>query len=95
MIESRCGILCSECSYRDTMNCKGCCEIENPFWGSCPVKACCQEKHHEHCGQCADFPCEQLQQFAYDTNEGDGGKRIEQCRCWASMQRTAEETLPV
>lgn len=32
MIESRCGILCSECSYREQMNCKGCITIEKPFW---------------------------------------------------------------
>lgn len=89
MIESRCGILCSECSYREAMGCSGCCEVENPFWGSCPVKACCQQKQHEYCGQCGEFPCGLLKQFAYDENEGDGGKRIEQCRCWASLQSTA------
>ena len=39
MIESRCGILCSECTYREQMNCEGCVHIQKPFWGdSCPVK---------------------------------------------------------
>ncbi|MCL2753395.1 MAG: DUF3795 domain-containing protein, partial [Defluviitaleaceae bacterium] len=39
MIESRCGILCSECEYRESMNCGGCVKIAKPFWGDfCPVK---------------------------------------------------------
>lgn len=50
---------------------------------SCPVKVCCEKKEKEHCGQCGDFPCDLLKQFAYDEQQGDDGKRIEQCRCWA------------
>lgn len=83
MIESRCGILCGACGYRETMGCKGCTEIEKPFWGeSCPVKACCEGKSHAHCGECKDFPCELLRQFAYDPQEGDNGLRLEQCKEW-------------
>ena len=84
MIESRCGILCGECEYREKMNCGGCVHIEKPFWGdSCPVKSCCEGKTLEHCGLCGDFPCDLLNQFAYDKEQGDDGKRIEQCRKWA------------
>ncbi|GFI04920.1 hypothetical protein AALA79_00835 [Lachnospiraceae bacterium 64-25] len=37
MIESRCGILCSECFYREQVGCKGCVNVQKPFWGeSCP-----------------------------------------------------------
>lgn len=83
MIESRCGILCSECEYRENMNCKGCVEMDKPFWGdSCPVKACCENAEHEHCGQCSTFACELLNEYAYDNEQGDGGKRIEQCKKW-------------
>lgn len=83
MIESRCGILCSECSYRDQMGCTGCTHIEKPFWGDCcPLKSCCEAKSQEHCGVCKDFPCVLLKQFAYDKEQGDNGKRIEQCRDW-------------
>ena len=58
-VESRCGLLCSACGYREQMNCAGCVHIEKPFWGdSCPVKACCEAKQHEHCGQCKEFPCD-------------------------------------
>ncbi len=83
MIESRCGILCNECAYREQMGCAGCVQIQKPFWGdSCPVKSCCEEKTKEHCGQCKAFPCGLLKQFAYDEKQGDGGKRIEQCAKW-------------
>ena len=83
MVESRCGILCGGCTYREQMGCAGCVNIQKPFWGdSCPVKSCCEEKDHIHCGQCGSFPCGLLNQFAYDEKQGDGGKRIDQCRTW-------------
>ena len=89
MIESRCGILCSSCDYKEKMNCKGCINIEKPFWSeSCPVKACCEGKKLSNCGQCSTFPCELLKKFAYDEKQGDGGARIGQCICW----RISEET---
>ena len=86
MIESRCGIICSECEYRESMGCKGCANIENPFWGECPVKKCCEGKTHEHCGQCVSFACENLNAFAYDKQQGDDGKRIEQCKKWKAEE---------
>ena len=87
MIESRCGILCGECSYQAQAGCKGCVNIEKPFWGeNCPVKSCAETKGHEHCGQCSDFPCDLLNQFAYDEKQGDNGKRLEQCKCWGESR---------
>ena len=72
-----------QCSYQGQTGCKGCVNIEKPFWGeSCPVKSCAETKGHEHCGQCSDFPCDLLNQFAYDEKQGDNGKRLEQCKCW-------------
>ena len=57
MVESRCGILCGECEYRDKMNCESCVHIDKPFWGdSCPVKSCCEGKGLEHCGNAVTFP---------------------------------------
>ena len=32
MIESRCGLLYSDCSFREAMGCKGCAQMEKPFW---------------------------------------------------------------
>lgn len=87
MIESRCGILCGTCGFRETAGCRGCTNIEKPFWGErCPVKSCCETKRHAHCGQCPDFPCDLLRQFAYDKKQGDDGKRIEQCRRWKQCE---------
>ena len=83
MIESRCGIVCSECEYRESMGCTGCANITKPFWGeSCPLKSCCESKPLAHCGECGDFPCGILTAFAYDKEQGDDGKRIEQCKQW-------------
>ncbi len=83
MLDSRCGILCNLCEYQAQVGCKGCIHIEKPFWGeSCPVKACCERKGKEHCGKCLEFLCNLLHKFAYDKEQGDDGKRIEQCRKW-------------
>lgn len=83
MVQSRCGIRCDECGYKEEVGCKGCVSVDNPFWGSCAVKACCESRSHAHCGQCDVFPCDQLIAFAYAEKEGDNGKRIEVCRSWA------------
>lgn len=85
MIESRCGINCSQCNYKEEINCRGCIFIDIPFWGdSCPLKDCCEKKDYMHCGECSEFPCEVLKQFAYDKEQGDNGKRIEICKKWCS-----------
>ena len=40
MVESRCGILCGQCEYREQMGCTGCVNIQKPFWGdSTPTAA--------------------------------------------------------
>ena len=78
MIESRCGLLCSDCSFREAMGCKGCAQMEKPFWAdSCPVKSCCEQKGLRHCGECDDFVCPLLHTFAYDMEQSDHGARIE------------------
>jgi len=70
------------------MNCGGCVSIDKPFWGdSCPVKSCCEERNFKHCGQCNEFPCELLKQFAYDKEQGDDGLRIETCKGWSNYER--------
>jgi len=84
MVESRCGILCSECSYREPNNCPGCVNAGRIFWGECSVKKCCEAKKLSHCGKCADFPCEVIKEYSYDKEHGDNppGARIEMCRKW-------------
>ena len=91
MIESRCGILCSRCSYREAMHCPGCaCLSGDPFHGPCPVKNCCEEKGHAHCGECAQFPCTQLIDYGYMEEHGDNGRRLWQCMAWAKEKAPAE-----
>lgn len=91
-IESRCGILCSSCEYKESMGCKGCTLIEKPFWGeTCPVKSCCERKELDHCGNCDAFPCELLTQFSYDEEQGDNGRRIEQCKKWSGKKEGKNE----
>lgn len=91
MVQSRCGLLCSECGFREQMNCKGCVNIEKPFWGdACPIKACCESKELAHCGECSEFSCALLHQFSFDKKQGDNGKRIEQCKNWANGEKSRE-----
>lgn len=56
-IESRCGLLCSECDFREACNCGGCVETKgHPFHGECQVAKCCQDKGYTHCGECPNLP---------------------------------------
>ena len=90
MIESRCGILCADCHYREPLGCAGCIAISKPVWGdSCPVKSCCEGKGLEHCGLCGEFPCAVLNRFSYDAEQGDDGRRIQQCIAWRDAAASA------
>lgn len=92
MIESRCGLKCSECKYREIMKCEGCVKIKKPFWGkTCSIKACCEGKGIENCGLCDKFACKELHEFAFDPAQGDEGTRIEQCQDWASEARGGQK----
>ena len=69
---SPCGVKCNECKDFD-QTCQGCRAIEGKvYWAQyvnktiCPIYHCCMtEKHHEHCGQCKNLPC----QIYYDTQD--------------------------
>lgn len=82
MVQSRCGLKCDACDWRERTGCRGCTNVKELFWGACPVKNCCEGRGHAHCGQCDAFPCEQLKAFAWDKEHGDEGRRIETCRQW-------------
>lgn len=85
MADSRCGLCCTGCAYKESNGCKGCIETEgHPFHGRCPVAHCCQEKGIVHCGDCPVFPCELLRQYSEDPVHGDTppGARIIRCRQW-------------
>ena len=82
-VESKCGIICSQCSYKEQFNCPGCLESKGKMaWGECSLAKCCFEKDLEHCGHCNDFVCTQLHDFAFDAEHGDNGQRIENLMRW-------------
>ncbi len=93
-ILSRCGIDCLECRYRELLGCRGCTELDHPFWGECEVKNCCEDRGFETCGQCRKCPCGPLQEMAYDAKEGDGGARISRTKEWAAILAEEEANAP-
>ncbi len=90
MIDSRCGLHCTDCTYKDTCGCGGCIETNGkPFHGACPVAQCCQEKGLMHCGQCDTIPWPLLIQYSCDAEQGDTpvGARINQCIRWMREEK--------
>ena len=87
-MKSRCGIVCDTkiCKEAFNVDCPGCTNMEKPFWGECEVKICCESKELEHCGHCENFPCEVLNKYAYDPEQGDNGARILQCKEWCKSE---------
>ena len=89
MIDTRCGLRCEGCPYKESMNCGGCIATQGrPFHGLCSVAACCQARELVHCGQCGEFPCDLLKSYSCDPVHGDNppGARIEQCRNWMEKE---------
>ena len=85
MIDTRCGLRCEGCAWKESHDCGGCIATNgHPFHGACPVATCCQEKQLLHCGLCDVFPCGLLKEYSYDATHGDNGARIEQCRAWTA-----------
>lgn len=82
MHESRCGVCCNSCERKDKVGCRGCLNMEGPFWGgTCGVKSCCEKNKYDHCGVCPDFPCDMLSNMGKE--EGfDPSVRLDKCREW-------------
>lgn len=59
-----CGLICDDCEYfkgAKEPRCPGCKALRGkPFWGECPTYACAAEHAVEHCGLCAEFPCDKF-----------------------------------
>ena len=87
MFQSRCGVCCDSCERKQDVNCRGCINMETPFWGGvCGVKSCCESKGLNHCGECDEFPCEMLSTMGVE--EGfNPAPRLEQCRKWAHERK--------
>ena len=92
-VQSRCGLLCKWCEYREQFNCGGCTAMNGKApWGhgDCDVAKCCQDKGYAHCGECADMPCENLRGLSYgddEHNDKPEGARIAVCRAWAARSK--------
>ena len=88
MIESRCGLRCSSCTWKESHGCGGCVETQgHPFYGECRIALCCQNKGLTHCGECDNIPCDKLYAFSFlDPEHGDKppGERVATCRKWAA-----------
>ncbi len=88
MPDSRCGLCCAECGWKENCGCGGCIETNGkPFHGECPIAQCCQRKGLTHCGECDELPCKKLYAYSYlDPENGDNppGARVKQCRRWAA-----------
>lgn len=83
MFQSRCGVECNICERKEVVTCKGCLDMEKPFWGGdCYVKSCSENKGLNHCGECNDFPCEVLTNMGKEQGY-DPTIKIERCRSWA------------
>ena len=76
-----CGLDCGKCPSRAEAGCPGCQGAAGKmYWGECQVATCCIEKGVAHCGECDEFPCDVLNEFAYSKDHGDNGRRIERLR---------------
>jgi hypothetical protein len=64
-----CGLYCGGCANfagnAGEFSCQGC-RVEPDLVADCPTKACAAGKGILHCGQCASFPCPELDQFYTD-----------------------------
>ena len=89
MVQSRCGLMCQSCSFKESIGCGGCIETKGrPFHGECSIAQCCQNKGFVYCGECSDMPCATLYQYSVlDKEHGDkpAGARLNVLRRWAGM----------
>lgn len=84
MFESRCGVCCNSCERKEAVHCGGCTVMEKPFWGgTCGVKACCESRKLNHCGECNDFPCDMLANMGKDKGF-DPLPKLEKLKEWAA-----------
>ena len=88
MIDSRCGLHCTDCDFKESHGCEGCLETNgNPFCGECDLAICYQNKGFMHCGECPDIPCKHLVQYPNDPEHWNelARQRIERCKEWARI----------
>jgi len=88
-VQSRCGLLCKWCKYKEPMKCPGCVALNGKAsWCDdyCDVSKCCVDRGYSHCGECPECPCDDLRGLSYgddEHNDKPEGARIEVCKAWA------------
>jgi len=89
-VQSRCGLVCGGCSSFLNKSCPGCIALNGKAsWkdDDCSTSRCCIDRGYAHCGECPDFPCDDLTGMSCgDDEECDRipGARIAICRAWAA-----------
>jgi hypothetical protein len=84
-----CGTYCGACDWKEKTNCPGCKASQSrPFWGECAIAKCAMDKGYEHCGYCANLPCEKLQDAYNDKEHGDNGERLINLKNWAKGEES-------
>lgn len=81
---SVCGIDCAKCPFMLDKKCEGC-RIVAPqgkcVWGgTCDTHDCAVNQGLNHCGQCKNFPCEQLINIGKSENPEGNGIEIQNLR---------------
>ena len=65
--------------------CRGCwdkTDVRTDYCAGCFLRACCEEKKLNHCGECGDFPCGKYIEFA---GENDHHKKV--MEYWLSLKQ--------
>lgn len=63
---SYCGVFCGKCgNYKKNENCQGC-RNETILIDDCGIRVCAAKRGLLHCGECADFPCAELDAFYHN-----------------------------
>lgn len=71
---SSCGIDCGKCKFKIDKKCPGCGALKGkPFWGRCELYTCAESKNLTNCGECKEFPCKMLKEWA----SGENPERIQ------------------
>lgn len=58
-----CGVDCSVCADYTGGKCPGCRQTQWQPGDECLPVACCRKRRISLCGECADFPCEDMRAF--------------------------------
>ena len=70
-----CGVECAECADYTGGKCPGCRQTNWQTTDICLPVDCCMKKGISSCGECASFPCKEMEEFY---QESDGHKRAYQ-----------------